>query len=99
MMPMFEGVQGIDTKKPEEAIVQLIAYIGRLERHLEQVLVNLGSENFGKLNLDDLVLYTERGTEISGDRVKIVSPTGELFEVGYDKEKKSFVFALPTVEQ
>ncbi len=95
MIPMFEGALGIDENNPRQAILQLTAYIGRLERRLEQVFMNLGSENLTKLNLDDLVLYTERGTEVSGDRIRIVSPTGERFEVGYDKGKKKFVFELP----
>lgn len=95
MIPMFEGVQGIDTKNPENAIVQLTAYVGRLERLLERVLMNLGSENFGKLNLGDMILYTENGSEISGDYIKIVGSDGQSFEVGYDREKKQFVLNLP----
>ncbi len=95
MIPIFEGVSGIDTSNPRQAILQLTAYIGRLERQLEQYFMNLGSENLQKLDLDDMTLYTERGTEISGDRIKIVGPGGECFEIGYDKEKKQFVFNLP----
>lgn len=95
MIPIFEGVQGIDANNPRQAILQLIAYIGRLEQSLERCLTNIGSENLVKLNLDDLTLYTERGSEISGDKIKIVGPDKECFEVGYDREMHKFVFNLP----
>lgn len=95
MIPMFNGIRDIDLNKPNLAVAQIVSYLEGLERQLEQLFMNIGSENLQKLDLYDLTLYTERGTEISGDRIKIVSPTGDYFEIGFHRKSGQFVFSLP----
>ncbi len=96
MIPILRRLENIDLDNPKVAVRQLAEHIQDLESQIEDLLMKLDSINLLSLDLDDMKLYTDSGSEISGDRIRIVSPTGERFEVGYDKEKKRFIFALPS---
>lgn len=84
-------------ENPIRAIKQIVEYLERLVNQLEKELVQIDNVNMLDLDLDDMRLYTDNGTEISSNRIKIKSPDGQVFEVGYDKKKKEFVFTMPEI--
>ena len=96
MLPILKRLENIHFDNPRVAVRQLAEHIQDLENQIEDLLMKLDSANLLPLDLDDMKLYTDSGSEISGDRIRIVSPTGETFEVGYNKEKKRFIFTLPS---
>ena len=99
MLALFDRLELSETKNPMEAIRQIAAYLDLLINQLERVLSSLDNLNFGTLDLSDMRLYTETGSEIAGDKIKIVGPNGETFEVGFDNQTKQFVFTMPAISE
>ena len=84
-------------ENPVRAVKQLEEYLELLVNQLERELMQINNVNMVDLDLDDMRLYTDDGTEISSNKLKIKSPDGQIFEVGYDKQKKEFVFTIPKI--
>lgn len=84
-------------ERPEEirTMEQLLRYIEKLINQLETVLCSLDNLNFSELDLNDMVMKTENGSEIAGDKIRICGPENQVFEVGYDKKTRQWVFRLP----
>ena len=59
--------------------------------------MKIDNANMLPLDLDDMELYTDNGSKISGDKIKIKGPDGQVFEVGYDKASKKWVFTMPAI--
>lgn len=97
MLARFERPENIEGKNPVVAVQQIIDYLERLVNQLETILCSLDNLNFQSLDLSDMRLYTETGSELAGDKLKIVGPNGEIFEVGYDKQTRQFVFSMPKI--
>ena len=99
MLARFDRPENIDTQNTREAVKQILAFFDKFINQLEMVLCSLDNLNFGELDLDDIVMRTESGSEIAGDKICIKGKNGELFEVGYDKRSGKFVFTMPEITE
>lgn len=97
MIPMIKRLENIDLSNPKTAIRQLMEHIQDLENQIEDLLMKIDNVNMLALDLDDMELYTDNGSKISGDKIKIKGPAGQVFEVGYDKSSKQWVFTMPAI--
>lgn len=97
MMPIIKRLENIDLSNPMTAIRQLVEHIRDLENQIEDLLMKIDNVNMLPLDLNDMELYTDNGTKISGDKIKIKGPGGQVFEVGYDKTSKQWVFTMPNI--
>ena len=97
MIPMIKRLENIDLSNPKTAIRQLVEHIRDLENQIEDLLMKIDNVNMLALDLDDMELYTDNGSKISGDKIKIKGPAGQVFEVGYDKSSKQWVFTMPVI--
>lgn len=84
-------------ENPVRAVKQLVEYLEMLVNQLEKELMQINNVNMIDLDLNDMRLFTDEGTEIASNKIKIKSPDGQVFEVGYDKKKKEFVFTMPKI--
>lgn len=99
MVPILRKLENVDFNNPREGIRQMAEHIRDLENQLEDLLMKIDNVNMLTLDLDDMTMRTENGSVISGDKVKIKGPGGQVFEVGYDKELKQFVFNIPYIDE
>ena len=97
MYPIIERMDRIDENNTRTAVREMAAYIDRLVNQLERILLSLDSVNFNELDLSDMRMFTETGSEIAGDKIKIKCPDGQVFEVGYNKTTKQFVVTMPKI--
>lgn len=97
MIPIIKRLENIDLSNPMTAIRQLVEHIRDLENQIEDLLMKIDNVNMLPLDLNDMEFYTDNGTKISGDKIKIKGPGGQVFEVGYDKTSKQWVFTMPTI--
>ena len=93
-LPIFTENDDITSGSLREAVMQLNARLRSLENQLYNILTSLDSSNFAEINLDDITLKSENGSEISGDMIRL-SGGGESLEIGYDGTAKKFVCRLP----
>lgn len=97
MIPIIKRLENIDLSNPMTAIRELAEHIRDLENQIEDLLMKIDNVNMLPLDLDDMELYTDNGSKISGDKIKIKGPGGQVFEVGYDKASKQWVFTMPEI--
>lgn len=97
MIPIIKRLENIDLSNPMTAIRQLVEHIRDLENQIEDLLMKIDNVNMLPLDLNDMELYTDNGSKISGDKIKIKGPGGQVFEVGYDKSSKQWVFTMPRI--
>ena len=99
MLPVIKKLEKIDVNNPREAVRQLADHIVDLENQIEDLLMKIDNVNMLTIDLDDMKMITENGSEISGDKIRIKGPEGQVFEVGYDKASKQWVFAMPQISK
>ena len=97
-LPIFTENDDITSGSLREAVMQLNARLRSLENQLYNILTSLDSSNFAEINLDDITLKSENGSEIGGDMIRL-SGGGESLEIGYDRTAKKFVCRLPSGTQ
>ena len=97
MIPIIKRLENIDLSNPMTAIRELAEHIRDLENQIEDLLMKIDNVNMLPLDLNDIELYTDNGSKISGDKIKIKGPGGQVFEVGYDKASKQWVFTMPEI--
>lgn len=99
MIPIIKRLESIDFGNPITAIKQLAEHIRDLENQIEDLLIRIDNVNLLPLDLDDMELYTDNGSKISGDKIKIKGPEGQVFEVGWDKQSKKWIFEMPQIAE
>ena len=99
MVPVIKKIEGIDINNPREAVRQLRDHIFDLENQIEDLLMKIDNVNMLTIDLDDIKMVTDNGSEISGDKINIKGPEAQVFEVGYDRASKQFVFTMPQISK
>ena len=89
MVPVFSKLSGADLT-PQ----RIAEHINRLQDELSMCFMNISSDNIERLSLDETSLSSNGGSQISKDAISMVSPLGESFFAGVNKETGQFEFHL-----
>lgn len=89
MLPVFSKLSGYDLT-PE----RIAEHINRLQDELSACFMNISSDNIESLSLNETQIASKDGSRLSGDAINIVSPLGESFFAGVNKETGQFEFHL-----
>ena len=89
MVPVFSKLSGSDLT-PE----RIAEHINRLQDEISACFMNISSDNIESLSLNETHLASNGGSYLSGDEINMVSPLGESFFAGVNKESGQFEFHL-----
>lgn len=89
MVPVFSKLSGSDLT-PE----RIAEHINRLQDEISACFMNISSDNIESLSLNETHLASNGGSYLLGDEINMVSPVGESFFAGINKETGQFEFHL-----
>ncbi len=91
MIPVFSKLDVRDKSLTPERIAE---HINKLQDELSLCFSNISSDNIEELSLNQTELLSQNGSELSGDMINMVSPVGDSFFAGINKETGQFEFHL-----
>ena len=89
MVPVFSKLSGSDLT-PE----RIAEHINKLQDELSACFMNISSDNIEGLSLNETSLVSTNGSQLFKDAINMVSPLGESFFAGINKETGQFEFHL-----
>lgn len=85
----------VEATNPVEAVKIMERHLRYMQEQLEYTLMNLDSDNITEIDTSNTNISSSGGgVTISSDKIALAGKNGEAFNVGYDSQKKQFVFEI-----